>query len=79
MRTAILLAAALAAVALAGCFTNQDRESTSPSPATTQPLGPADVGGTGCTGSRVGSGTGDVTAPRACNATNSTNASNASI
>jgi hypothetical protein len=79
VRPAILLSAALAVAALAGCFTNQDTESTNPVTNPT-PLGPADVEGNGCTGGdEVGAGNGDIGAPRACNATNTTSGANASI
>jgi hypothetical protein len=69
MRPLAALVASIAALAVAGCYTPDDSQSTAPSPTPTAPLPP--VGSSeGCTGNHtVGAGNGDITADHACNAT----------
>jgi hypothetical protein len=76
MRAASLLAWITMAAALSGCFADDGAESATPGPTQDPaPFDPSSVDTTGCTGEHVGSGTGDIGAPRACNETNETNAS----
>jgi hypothetical protein len=79
MRLAVLLVAALGIAVLAGCFSQDGTESTSPTtvPVSGQPPGggPGDQS-TGCTGNHsVSAGNGDITSDHACaSATTNTSA-----